>query len=343
MNKLRIDDLPWEEIQSPGRKFHSFFKNLSVALGGTRNVGTWGGGHPFDLQLRRVPPGAAICPFHSHFAQWELYVVRSGVGAVRAGAAHHEVTAGTVFIHPPGEAHQLSNAGAGDLEVFIIADNPPLDAFYYPDSLKWGLRPPGKIFRLTEVDYFDGEEDAPPAGSGAPRYQPSSAPPLPPATPFAQRLVQPDTLPWEAWQSPAGRFHGLSKELSVALGAKRNTPAGLGGHPFDLELSRLLPGKSGCPFHSHAAQWEMFVILRGAGTVRAGAETAPIAAGEVVLHPPGEAHQLTNTGTDELLFYLIADNPPVDYWHYPDSGKWGFRAPRMFFRPAEVGYWDGEE
>ena len=39
----------------------------------------------------------------------------------------------------------------------IISDNPPLDTFYYPDSDKWGMRPPGKLFRLTEVDYFDGE------------------------------------------------------------------------------------------------------------------------------------------------------------------------------------------
>ena len=135
----------------------------------------------------------------------------------------------------------------------------------------------------------------------------------------------------------------MSKEVSIALGAKRNTPPGLGGHPFDLELSRLLPGKSGCPFHSHAAQWELFVILRGTGTVRAGAETGPVTAGEVVLHPPGEAHQLTNTGTDELLFYLIADNPPVDYWNYPDSGKWGLRSPRKFFRTTDGEYWDGEE
>ena len=64
----------------------------------------------------------------------------------------------------------------------------------------------------------------------------------------------------------------------------------------------------------------------------------------VGLHPPGDAHQIRNaSATDDLLFYLIADNPPVDYWHYPDSNKWGLRAPRKFFRIAALDYWDGEE
>jgi hypothetical protein len=40
---------------------------------------------------------------------------------------------------------------------------------------------------------------------------------------------------------------------------------------------------------------------------------------------------------------LIADNPPVDIWHYPDSDKWGFRPPRKIFRAAEIDYWAGEE
>jgi uncharacterized cupin superfamily protein len=156
--------------------------------------------------------------------------------------------------------------------------------------------------------------------------------------------VHPDSLPWDEWQSPGGKFRGASKELSVALGAKRNTPTGLGGHPFDLELSRLRPGESGCPYHTHAAQWELFLLLEGEAVVRAGPETHRLRAGDVVLHPPGEAHQITNgSATAELRFLLVANNPVLDYWSYPDSKKWGLREPRMFFRPAPADYWDGEE
>jgi uncharacterized cupin superfamily protein len=337
---VHIPDLPWEEQHSPTRKFHSFHRNVSVALGGIRNVGPWGGGHPFDLQVRRVPPGAAVCPFHSHLAQWELFVVNSGTGTVRAGAESHAIKTGDVFIHPPGEPHQLINSGPVDLEVYIIADNPVLDAFHYPESNKWGLRPPGSYFRLTEVDYFDGEDDVR-AEAGA--YRPATAPLPVPATPFARRKVHSDDLPWEPWGSPKGKFHATSKELSIALGAQRNTPTGLGGHPFDLELGKLVPGECGCPFHSHALQWELFVFLTGTGTVRTTEGTMSVRAGDAVLHPPTEAHQFTNTGVGDLLYFLIADNPPGDFWHYPDSNKWGFRSPRKIFRTTEVDYWDGEE
>ncbi|MBI2498310.1 MAG: hypothetical protein HYV75_10505 [Opitutae bacterium] len=55
---------------------------------------------------------------------------------------------------PAAGFHQLE-AGA---TFYIIADNPLIDTYYYPDSKKWGLRRPRTIFRLTEVDYFDGGE-----------------------------------------------------------------------------------------------------------------------------------------------------------------------------------------
>lgn len=335
MQKIHLSAPAWEEIKSPTGKFHSFYQNISLALGGQRNTGVWGGGHPFDLQVRRIPPGAAICPFHSHLAQWELFVVQAGEGLVRAGPENHRVKTGDVFLHPPNEPHQLTNSGTADLEVLIIADHPPLDACYYPDSNKWALRPPGKIFRMTEVDYFDGE-DSTAAAPPPPAAQAVVAAPL-------YRQLRIEDVPWVTWTSPKKTFRGTSKELSIALGAKHNTPAGLGGHPFDLELSRLAPGERGCPFHSHSAQWEMFFFLSGHGMVRAGDARHPVSAGDVVLHPPGEAHELKNTGETELLFYLIADNPLADIWHYPDSNKWGHRSPRKIFRATDTDYWDGEE
>lgn len=341
MHRVTLADVPEVEQRSPTGKFHSFSRNVSLALGGIANTGPFGGGHPFDVQLRRIPPGAAVCPHHLHLAQWELFVIQRGEAAVRAGNETHAAKTGDVFIHPPGEAHQLINAGAGDLEVLIVADNPPLDGCYYPDSDKWALRPPGKVFRLTEAGYFDGEE--PPVPGSAP-YRVSPPPPAIAITPFVQRLLHTEALAWEVWESPRKKFRAEYKELSIALGAKRNTPTGLGGHPFDLELDRLAPGRSGCPFHSHAAEWEMFIILSGTASVRAGSDTHTLHAGDVVLHPPGEPHQITNASDSaDLLFYIIADNAPVEYWHYPDTGKWGFRSPHTFFRPAETDYWDGEE
>lgn len=340
MNRTNITAVPEEEQRSPSGKFHSWCRNLSLALGGIRHTGLWGGGHPFDVQIRRIPAGASVCPFHAHLAQWELFVVLKGTATVRAGAETHTAATGEVFVHPPGEAHQLTNPGPDDLEVLIIADNPPWDAFHYPDSNKWGMRPLGKYFRITETGYFDGEE---PPVPGAPAHAPSGVFVAPTLPPFTTRKLHPDTLSWDPWASPKGKFRGTGKSLSIALGAKPNTPTGLGGHPFDLELGKLAPGECGCPFHSHAAQWEFYIFLSGTGTVRTMEGLTPVSAGDVVLHPPGEAHMFTNTGTTDLLYYLVADNPPLDVWYYPDSGKWGHSAPRKFFRATDTDYWDGEE
>jgi uncharacterized cupin superfamily protein len=149
-------------------------------------------------------------------------------------------------------------------------------------------------------------------------------------------------IPWDKYRSPGGKYGAAFKQVSGALGDKRNAwPKG--GHPFNLELNRLPPGKAPCPFHSHTTQWEMFLILEGTGTVRAGRKRHPVKAGDVIMHPPGEAHQIINTGRKDLVFYIIADNPPVDIFHYPDSGKWGLRPHGKYFRMTKAGYYEGEE
>jgi len=157
MKIINQSKIPWTKYRSPGGKYQQSWKQLSHLLGDRRNA--WPkAGHPFNLELNRVPPGKAPCPFHSHTTQWEMFVIVSGTGTVRAGRRRKKVKAGDVFIHPPGEAHQILNTGRRDLVFYIIADNPPVDIFHYPDSGKWGLRPHGKYFRLTEHGYYEGEE-----------------------------------------------------------------------------------------------------------------------------------------------------------------------------------------
>lgn len=155
----RVDDIPWNHRRSPKGRYDNRRRNLSLALGGIRNAGgVQAGGHPFDLQIRRAAPGTALCPYHSHITQWELFVFLDGRGTVRTPEGNHAVRPGDVVLHPPGSPHQTIAATDSELECLIIADNPPADVYYYPDSDKWGLPTTGKYFRMTEVDYFDGEE-----------------------------------------------------------------------------------------------------------------------------------------------------------------------------------------
>jgi hypothetical protein len=62
----------------------------------------------------------------------------------------------------------------------------------------------------------------------------------------------------ESWTSPKGKFGGASKEISVALGRKPLSTDLNERHPFDIEICRIPPGKSHCPYHSHSAQWEFY-------------------------------------------------------------------------------------
>lgn len=158
MTHAKQSDIPWAEQRSPGGRFHLFRRHISEALGAPREAGIAGGGHPFEVELTRLPPGATNFPFHAHAAQWELYIVLSGAGELRAGDTVSPIAAGDTFVCPPGEPHQLKNNGSADLLYYVIADNPPADVIHYPDSDKWFIKPQRLVFTAQEIDYYAGED-----------------------------------------------------------------------------------------------------------------------------------------------------------------------------------------
>jgi uncharacterized cupin superfamily protein len=86
--------------------------------------------------------------------------------------------------------------------------------------------------------------------------------------------------------------------------------------------------------------------MSGAGLVRHQEGTTPIEAGDAFLFEPGQPHQLINSGSSDLVFYVVADNPIGESCHYPDTGKWLLRSPeRLVIRPdgRDHDYYDGEE
>lgn len=151
-------------------------------------------------------------------------------------------------------------------------------------------------------------------------------------------------IPSPAWASPKGRFASVDQELSVALGRKPDSLDLLERHPFDVEICRVPPGKAACPFHSHSAQWEFYHVISGRGQVRDARGLTAVEPGDVFLFKPGEVHQILNDGTEDLVLYIVADNPIGESCHYPDSGKWLVRSPeRRLIRSAPLEYLDGEE
>jgi uncharacterized cupin superfamily protein len=158
------------------------------------------------------------------------------------------------------------------------------------------------------------------------------------------RKINTDTLSEIAWSSPKGKFAGAGKEVSEALGRDPSSTDLNQRHPFDVEILRIPPSKAPYLYHSHSAQWEFYHVISGTGQVRHQDGISEIALGDAFIFKPGEPHQLINNGVQDLIVYVVADNPIGESTHYPDSNKWIVRSPeRKVVRSGDLDYYDGEE
>jgi uncharacterized cupin superfamily protein len=147
-----------------------------------------------------------------------------------------------------------------------------------------------------------------------------------------------------AWSSPKGKFVGYGKQVSEELGRKPHSTDLNERHPFDVEICRIPPGKTPYPYHSHSAQGEFYHVISGQGVVRHKDGTTAIETGDAFIFKPGEPHQIINNGSQDLVLYVVADNPHGESYYYPDSKKWGVTSPeRRTIRSDALDYYDGEE
>lgn len=149
-------------------------------------------------------------------------------------------------------------------------------------------------------------------------------------------------LELEAW-TQGDRYQSADTSFGATLGLTQ----------LGVSYSEVPPGKSGCPFHSHRGEDELFVILEGEGLYRFGTDEHPIRAGDVLGAPAGgpeTAHQILNTGIGPLRYLGLSGKARADVVEYPDSGKfmsYGTAPDGRRFRfvgrtDSEVDYWDGE-
>jgi len=66
-----------------------------------------------------------------------------------------------------------------------------------------------------------------------------------------------------------------------------------------LAEARLPVGGSTTPHH-HVKTEEIYYILCGQGVMRVGDQTREVGLGDAIAIPPGESHQITNTGAEVL-------------------------------------------
>lgn len=110
----------------------------------------------------------------------------------------------------------------------------------------------------------------------------------------------------QEWKRERATYRRGSRDVTGAL-------AGSGkAHPFEIEWVSLAPGETNWPYHRHARMWEVYQVVTGRGTVRCPEGPVEVGPGDWFVHPPEEPHNLTNTGPDPLIYFVIADAVPND-------------------------------
>jgi uncharacterized cupin superfamily protein len=148
-----------------------------------------------------------------------------------------------------------------------------------------------------------------------------------------------DSITWTEW-SDVPRFAVRYRHLSLAT---------IGDdYHVGVAIEELPSGMQTAPAHYHFLEEEHLYILEGSLTVRLGAGTHRMRAGDYICFPAGQkaGHCLINETDAPCRYVVIGENKANDVVVYTDSNKvlvrpLGRRA--LFDLAATRNYWDGEE
>jgi uncharacterized cupin superfamily protein len=126
--------------------------------------------------------------------------------------------------------------------------------------------------------------------------------------------------------------------------------ARIGAELIGASLYELEPGDRLRPYHTHHANEEWLVVLRGLPTLRTPEGEQDLEEGDVVAFPRGGAgyHQVRNRTQEPVRVLMISTMIQPEVVHYADSGKYGARTALgerlLLMRPdGLLEYWDGED
>jgi uncharacterized cupin superfamily protein len=107
-------------------------------------------------------------------------------------------------------------------------------------------------------------------------------------------IINPRDLELDHW-TQGSFFESRDAAFGALLGLK----------DLGIGYGEVPPGKSGCPFHNHHVEEELFIILEGEGSYRLGDKRHAVGPGDILGAPAGgpeTAHHLVNTGTVPLKY-----------------------------------------
>src|SRR6187455_733228 len=145
----------------------------------------------------------------------------------------------------------------------------------------------------------------------------------------------------DEWDRVEEREGWRSKDAWV--GAKIGAEL-LGGSLYDLE-----PGDRLWPYHTHHANEEWMIVLRGRPTLRTPEGEQELQEGDVVCFKRGREglHQVRNATEKPIRVLMLSTLLAPDVVEYADSGKVSVidaKGKRLFreFRGPDAEYWEGE-
>ena len=145
-------------------------------------------------------------------------------------------------------------------------------------------------------------------------------------------------IPWTEW-SDVPRFAIRYRHLTLAACGEN--------YHVGVAIEELGPGMQAAPAHYHIHEEEHLYLLKGNLTVRIGAETYAMKAGDYACFPAGQkaGHCLINNSTALCRYVILGENNPNEVAVYTDTNKVLVRAlgrRALFDLAATRNYWDGE-
>ncbi len=159
---INLDKLQYSEF-GKGDRFHAHRAPVSTQIGAEK----------LGYAVVKLKPGKRAWPYHSHYANEEMFYVIQGNGTLRHADEDYPIRAGDFICSPadPNQPHQIINTSDQELTYIALGTEEPTDVFLYPDSGKYGVwhgdsrdRNAADNFRVfarkeTAVDYWDGESE----------------------------------------------------------------------------------------------------------------------------------------------------------------------------------------
>jgi uncharacterized cupin superfamily protein len=279
-----------------------------------RDLGSPAGTVGVGVTRWEVDPGKWSTPVHAELIEEEIFYVLDGSGLAWIDGETYEIGPGDCMVYNAAEEAHTHKSGPDGLDMLAFGMRAYNTGTLLPRAGTVRMDPATVDASSDPRHPWDREAAAGEPESPAPSERPSNIVNYSDVEPLVVRAAS-------------------DRDLARTAGSERT----------GLCHVEIAPGKQGAPHHCHSAEEEIFVVLKGGGTLRLGEDETPVRAGHVLGRPPGTgiAHSF-RAGEEGMTYLAYGTREPNDIAYYPRSNKVNFRGIKLITRLERVDYWDGE-